>query len=207
VSLFSPLPPWPLAPLRPAAYNLIVADPPWRFANWSEKGEGKGAGAQYACIAVDEIAGMFPLGEIAERDCLLLCWATMPLIHRQIACVEAMGFTYKSLFVWHKVFPSGKTAMGPGYRVRSMAEPVLVATRGNPKHKAFPGLFTGVRREHSRKPEEFYDLVDAKCTGLTRRADVFARQPRLGYDSFGNEVGKFDPNTMGADDERSATPV
>jgi N6-adenosine-specific RNA methylase IME4 len=190
--LFAPLAAWPLGDLRPHFYNLIVADPPWLFENWSAKGDEKSPNAHYQCYPPEEIARMFPVGEVADIHCLLLCWGTVPLIDRQIACVKAWGFEYKTFFVWHKVFTSGKTAMGPGRRVRSMVEPVIVAVRGQPRHKAFPGLFKGVRREHSRKPEEFYEIVDRKCAGLTRRADVFVRQSRDGWDGFGNEATKFD---------------
>lgn len=204
MTLFAPLPPWPLAPLSPRSFNLIVADPPWRFASWSAKGERKGAGAQYQCIDVAEMAEAFPLGDLAERDCLLLCWATVPLIGQQIECVEAMGFVYKSAMVWHKVFVSGKTAMGPGYRVRSMAEIVIVATMGNPKHKALPGLFRGVRREHSRKPDEFYEIVETKCAGLERRADIFTRETRPGWTGWGNEKTKFDTRVADHDNQDGA---
>lgn len=190
-ALFAPLPPWPFADLRPHAYNLIAYDGPWEFETYSEEGQEKGPAAQYACMSVEEVFARFPPGDLAEPTCLLLCWGTWPLIDRQLACVKAAGFEFKSVFVWEKVFASGKPAMGTGYRVRSMCEPVILATRGEPRHKAFPGIFDGVRREHSRKPERFFDLVDECCPGLTRRADVFSRERREGWSAFGNEVGKF----------------
>ncbi|KAA2237701.1 MT-A70 family methyltransferase [Salinarimonas soli] len=192
VDLFAPLPPWPFGALRPHAYNLIAADAPWKYEAYSERGEAKGAGAQYECLEAEEIAARFPVQDLAEPTCLLLCWATWPLIDRQLACVRAWGFEFKSIFVWQKVFPSGKPAIGTGYRVRSMCEPVIVATRGDPRHRAFPGFFAGIRREHSRKPEAFYELVSRCCPGLRRRADLFARQSREGWDTWGNEATKFD---------------
>ena len=182
---------WAFGDLRPLSYDLIVIDPMWDFENYSEKGEAKGPRAQYDCMPPEEIAKQFPVGQLAGGSCLLLCWATVPLIDRQIECIQKWGFVYRSFFAWHKVFASGKTAMGTGYRVRSMIEPVLVATIGEPKHKAFPGLFTGIRRCHSRKPETFYQLVDEKCPRLFRRADIFARTRRPGWEAFGNELDKF----------------
>lgn len=183
---------WPFGDLRPLSYDLIVADPPWRFDAYSERGEDKGAGAQYQCLSPEQIAVQFPVDQLAGGDCLLMLWATWPLIDRQIDCLKAWRFTLRTVMVWEKVHPSGKPAIGTGYRVRAMCEPIILAVMGEPRHKPFPGLFKGIRREHSRKPERFYDLVDEKCPGLFRRADVFGRQTRPGYDVFGNESTKFD---------------
>lgn len=189
--LFAPLPPWPFGALAPHGYNLIVADPPWAFEAYSEAGHEKGAAAHYACLSVEEIAARFPLGELAEPDCLLLLWCTGPLLPRQLACIPAWGFVYASFFPWRKVTVNGKRAVGPGYRVRGECEYVALGVRGAPRHDPFPGIFDGVRREHSRKPEEFYALVDRYCPGLTRRADVFARTRRPGWDAFGDELDRF----------------
>lgn len=183
---------WPFGDLRPLSYDLIVIDPPWKYEAYSERGEAKGASAQYTCLPAEEIAVRFPVGQLAGGNCLLLCWGTQALLDRQIACVKRWGFAYTSLIVWEKVFESGKPAIGTGYRVRSMAEPVILGVIGEPKHKAFHGLFKGIRREHSRKPEEFYDIIEQKCPKLFRRADIFTRQTRDGWDGFGNEATKFD---------------
>lgn len=183
---------WALGDLRPLSYDLIVIDPPWAYETYSERGQKKGAATQYETLSCEEIAERFPVGQLAGGDCLLLCWATQTLLDRQIDCVKRWGFTYTSLIVWEKVFESGKSAIGTGYRVRSMAEPIIMATIGQPKHKAFPGLFKGIRREHSRKPERFYELVEDRCPKLFRRADIFARQTRPRWESFGNEATKFD---------------
>lgn len=191
-SLFEPLRPWAFGHLRPHGYNLIVVDAPWRYEARSDKGEAKGAAAQYDCLDVEAIADSFHVGDLAEPTCLLLCWATWPLIDRQLECVKAWGFAFKSVFVWQKVFASGKPAIGTGYRVRSMCEPIIVATKGEPVHRPFPGLFKGIRREHSRKPDEFYDLVLDRCAGLARRANVFTRESRLGFEGWGDQATKFD---------------
>jgi N6-adenosine-specific RNA methylase IME4 len=183
---------WPFDNLAPLSFDLIAVDPPWEYEAYSERGHKKGAKSQYDCLPPEEIAEMFPVDQLAGGDCLLLCWATQPLLDRQIACVKRWGFVYKSLINWEKVFPSGRSAIGTGYRVRSMCEPIILATIGEPKHKAFPGLFSGVRREHSRKPESFYSLVEDKAPRLFRRADIFSRQNRPGWQSWGREKGKFD---------------
>ncbi|MDE2467548.1 MAG: hypothetical protein KGL35_02060, partial [Bradyrhizobium sp.] len=98
----------------------------------------------------------------------------------------------KSEIVWIKMTATGKRRMGPGYRARTLHEPVLVCTLGTPRYKAFPSVFDGIAREHSRKPEEFYDLVDVCAPELVARADLFARTKRSGWDAWGNEMEKFE---------------
>ena len=104
--------------------------------------------------------------------------------------MTAWGFTYKSAFVWRKLTSGGKPRLGTGYRVRTMHEPVLLGTIGNPLHKPFPSIFDGLAREHSRKPEEFFALVDS-AVAQCARAELFARQKREGWDSWGNETERF----------------
>jgi N6-adenosine-specific RNA methylase IME4 len=106
--------------------------------------------------------------------------------------VRAWGFTPQSEMVWRKLTASGKPRMGTGYRVRTLHEPILVATIGHPTHKPLPSLFDGVAREHSRKPDEFYGIVTGHTPAALRRADLFARETRPGFDGWGNEIGKFD---------------
>ncbi|TDR90321.1 MT-A70 family methyltransferase [Enterovirga rhinocerotis] len=191
-TLFSPLAPWPFGDLQPHAFNLIVVDFPWRFDLRSPRGEKKSAQAHYRCYPPEEMAWRFPVQELAEPSALLLAFATAPLIDRQIAVVRRMGFVFKTLTFWRKVFPSGKRAVGPGYRVRGEIEPVIIATIGEPRHQPFDGDISGVRREHSRKPDEFYRHVDARCPGLRRRADVFTRETRPGWAGWGDEATKLD---------------
>lgn len=183
---------WPFEPLRPLSYDLIVADPPWTFDLYSEAGAEKSASAHYDCMETHEIAAL-PVGQLAGGNCLLLCWATAPRLPDALQAVRAWGFDYQSFIVWQKVFASGKVAMGPGYRVRTMAELIIVATVGKPTHAPFPGLFRGIRREHSRKPDEFYRLVEMQAPTLFRRADLFSRQERHGWRVWGDETGKFAP--------------
>lgn len=191
MNLFSPLPQWPFGDLKPHYYNLIVVDYPWLFKTYSDEGLEKSAQAQYECLNLDEIQAL-PIGDLADVDCLLLCWAIAPLLREALDTIRIQGFTYKSFIHWTKVTKNGKPAIGTGYRVRSMGEICLVAAKGNPQHDAFPGNFSGVRREHSRKPEEFYQIVEAKCPDLRRRADIFSRQSRSGWENWGKESTKFD---------------
>lgn len=182
---------WFFDPLTPMSYEVLAVDPPWRFRTWSESNQQKSASKHYDLMMIDDIKAL-PVGALAQRDCLLLLWATAPMLPQALDCMKAWGFTYKSTMVWRKVTVNGKVRMSTGYWARSMHEQVLIGCIGKPrKFSAFPSLFDGVAREHSRKPEEFFHLV-AKHTAGLRRADVFSRESREGWDSFGNQTGKFD---------------
>jgi N6-adenosine-specific RNA methylase IME4 len=181
---------WFFDPLTPMSYDVIVIDPPWYFMNWSEKGEWKSASKHYQTMAHDRINAM-PVDQLAQRDCVLLLWSTGAMMPQALAAMSAWGFTYKTQMIWRKVTKNGKVRMGTGYWARTMHEPILIGTIGKPtKVRAFPSLFDGIAREHSRKPEEFYEIVN-RCTPSLRRADVFSRQPRLGWNGFGDEQEKW----------------
>lgn len=182
---------WPFGDLPPLSYDLIVCDPPWPFDAYSNKGNHKSAAAHYDLMSIDDIVAL-PVANLAQRDCLMLMWVTAPRLVESLRVMAAWGFTYKSNIVWRKTTPAGKVRMGTGYWARTMHESVLIGTMGKPgKFSAFPSLFDGIAREHSRKPEEFYALVNKHTDGL-RRADLFARQSRTGFDAWGNEATKFD---------------
>ncbi len=181
---------WIFAPLAPLSFEVIVVDAPWSFTTWSEAGKGKSADRHYATMALDEIKAL-PICDLAQKDCLLLMWATAPMLPEALACMAAWSFTYKSNIVWRKTTLAGKVRMGPGYWARTMHEQVLIGSLGKPrKFSAFPSCFDGIAREHSRKPIEFYHLVDKHTIGL-RRADLFARETHEGYQPWGLESTKF----------------
>lgn len=177
--------------LIPLSYDVIVIDPPWPFDVYSIKGNRKSGAYHYSTMTMPEIAAM-PVSSLAQRDCLLLMWATAPTLPTALDVMKAWGFTYKTNLTWRKTTINGKIRWGTGYWARSMHETVLLGTIGSPsKLSAFPSLFDGVAREHSRKPESFYELVE-KHTDGRRRADLFSRQPRPGWDAFGDEASKFE---------------
>lgn len=183
---------WPFGALDPLSYEVIVADPPWDFENYSDAGTKKGADPHYSVMPLDGIKSM-PVGKLARGDCLLLLWTTgwaMATGQAQ-AVTRAWGFSPVTEMIWDKRTINGKRRMGTGYRVRTMHEPILLATIGKPQHKAFPSVFEGLAREHSRKPEEFYILATERTPEAVRRADLFARQTRPGWEPWGWEVGKF----------------
>lgn len=183
---------WPFGALRMFGYDVIVADPPWDFVNYSEAGTKKGADPHYRVMPLEQIMTL-RVGELARGDCLLLLWCCewMRPSERE-AVLRAWGATYKSTIIWRKTTRRGLVRMGTGYRVRTMHEPVIVATIGNPQHQPFPSIFDGVAREHSRKPDEFYALVERAAPNAFR-AELFGRQSRPGWDVWGDEATRFDP--------------
>ena len=182
---------WFFAPLIPLSYDVIVIDPPWRFRTWSETRQVKAASRHYGVMDMADIHAL-PVGQLAQKDCLLLLWSTGAMMPQALAAMRAWGFEYKSQIIWRKVTARGKVRMGTGFWARSMHEPILIGTIGKPKKiTAFPSLFDGLAREHSRKPDEFYALVQKHMPG-SRRCDVFARVERPGWNAFGDETEKFD---------------
>lgn len=178
-------------PLEPGQYGLIVADPPWEFSTWSAKGRGRSADRHYECMSAADIEAL-PVRKLAAPDCALFLWSTWPMLPRAFAVVEAWGFSYATGGVWHKTTRHGRTAFGTGYRVRCASEPFLIATIGNPKNtRSERNVIVGPVREHSRKPDEAYAWCERWMPGV-RRCDLFSRESRPGWESWGREMGKFD---------------
>jgi N6-adenosine-specific RNA methylase IME4 len=186
---------WRFAPLAARSYDVLVIDPPWPFKTRSPKGQLKSASKHYRTMTLAEIKQL-PVRELLKDDAVVFLWTTGPLLDEAIATMKAWGITYVAHFAWRKVSRKGKMQWGTGYWARSCHETVLLGTVGKPPCFALPSCFDGLRREHSRKPDEFYDLLEKKTPGL-RRADVFARENREGWECWGNEVGKFS-STSGA---------
>lgn len=183
---------WPFDPLQPLSFDLIMVDPPWTFDNWSKAGEKKNAKAKYDCMTLDEIKAM-PVSQLARGDCLLWLWATNPMLPQAIDTMKAWGFKYVTAGTWVKQTVKGSRAFGTGYVLRSENEPYLIGAHGNPRTaKNIRSCVFGPVREHSRKPEEAYEAAEKLAISATRRADVFSRTTRPGWEAWGNEAGKFD---------------
>lgn len=181
---------WPWGDLESMAYDLIMIDPPWRFELYSAKGEEKSAQAQYATMSLDDIAAL-PVADLAAPDCLLWMWATAPLLPRQIEIMARWRFRYVTSGVWVKTTVTGKTAFGTGYVLRNAHEPFLIGAIGEPKtQRDVRSVVMGQTREHSRKPDSAYAAAE-RLVPNARRADLFSREHRKGWDSWGDEAGKF----------------
>jgi len=182
------------AALRPpGGFNLIMADPPWRFKVYSkETGLKKSPQNHYDCMTLDDIAVM-PVETLAADDCVLWLWATNPMLPQAIDVLQRWGFEFKTAGTWSKRNPAtNKPAFGTGYILRCASEPFLIGTRGNPKtSRTVRTLIEGKRREHSRKPDEAFDAA-VQLMPEARRLELFSRQSRPGWATWGHEAAKFD---------------
>lgn len=182
---------WPFGDLRPLSYGLIMVDFPWRFANWSEKGEVKNPIAHYDCMSLADMKAL-PVAELAAPDCLLWMWATNPMLPQAFEVMAALGFTFKTAGHWVKRTATGKLAFGTGYVLRSAGEPFLIGTIGKPvTSRSVRSVIEAPVREHSRKPDAAYAAAEALAPAAVRRADLFSREVREGWDAWGREAGKF----------------
>jgi N6-adenosine-specific RNA methylase IME4 len=171
------------AELGTKLYSVIYADPPWRFEPYSrESGLDRAADNHYPTLTLDAIRQISPP---AANDCALFLWATAPMLPEALSVIEAWGFTYKSHFVWHK------NHVGTGYWVRNQHELLLIATRGSVPAPAPgeqpPSVISADIAEHSRKPDVFAEII-AQMFPNACPLEMFARQPRAGWDVWGNET-------------------
>lgn len=178
--------------LPPGKFSVILADPPWKFRTWSNKGLGKSADQHYPTMSLDDICAL-PVSSIAADDCVLFIWSTWPTIFLTERVIDAWGFAYSGLaWEWIKHNPrTWKYAFGCGYGTRKNLEPCLLARRGNPKllSRSERDFMFAPRREHSRKPDEQYERIERMYAGP--RCELFARQQRAGWATAGNETAKF----------------
>jgi N6-adenosine-specific RNA methylase IME4 len=169
-------------------YNVIYADPPWRFKTYSKLGLGRSAEAYYDVMTPAEVAA-YPVQHLAAKDCVLLLWVTDPLLEYGFDVIDSWGFKFKTVgFYWVK---TGKDyfgrPIGTGYWTRANPEQCLLATRGKPKrlNGDVRKLIEAPRREHSRKPDVVYERIERLAAGPY--VELFSRQRRPGWDAIGLE--------------------
>jgi N6-adenosine-specific RNA methylase IME4 len=173
-------------------YDLIMADPPWTFAVRSPKGiTAKGAGGQYRTMTLADIAALPVAGLAAETGCLLWLWATNPMLPQALGIMAAWGFDFRTAGHWSKKTRHGRQAFGTGYILRCAGEPFLIGVRGKVKTaRNVRSVIEGEVRQHSRKPDAAFAAAEALMPGA-RRVELFSRQPRPGWDAWGDEAGRF----------------
>lgn len=184
------MPQWCFGSLQPYSYRFLMADCPWRFELYSEKGEAKSAQSHYATMTTQDICAL-PVSDLAASDAVLFLWATWPMLDDARKVMAAWRFRYVSGGVWLKTTKNGKDGFGTGYRLRSACEPWLLGIVGEPEtSRSHRNLIRGRAREHSRKPEEAYAWAESYLPDA-RRAELFSRTHREGWEAWGNEAGKF----------------
>lgn len=172
-------------------FEIILADPPWSFKTYSDKGKGKSPEQHYNCMTLEDIKNL-PIKEIAADNCILFLWTTFPLLEKSFEVIDKWGFTYKTTsFVWIKTNKKAKDTLfwGCGYWSRSNAEICLLATLGNPKRvsKKVHQVIMSPVEAHSKKPDIIRDKIVELC-GDKSRVELFSRQKIDGWVSLGNEI-------------------
>jgi N6-adenosine-specific RNA methylase IME4 len=171
-------------------YATILADPPWQFQNRTGKmaPEHKRL-LRYPTMELDEVLEL-PVSQLAAPQSHLYLWVPNALLAEGLEVMRRWGFMYKSNLVWYKVRKDGgPDGRGVGFYFRNVTELVLFGVRGSMRTLK-PGrtqvnLLSTRKREHSRKPDEIYDIVEGCSSGPF--LELFARFPRRGWTQWGNE--------------------
>lgn len=190
----------PFVGLRCNHYAVILADPPWRFQVYSEAtGSSRAASNHYAVMDLADIQSL-PVANLAARDSALFLWTTAPFLQKAFAVIAAWDFKYSTNLVWTK------DKLGTGYWCRSQHEHLLIGRRGNfraPKPADRPSsVIQAPRREHSRKPDEVYSIIEQAYPELAK-IELFARHARPGWTAWGDEA----PSTTQNKQNGIATPI
>jgi N6-adenosine-specific RNA methylase IME4 len=175
-------------PVVPAGrFGTIVVDPPWDMQKIEREVRPNQVGFDYPTMTEAELAAWPIVQDKAADDCHLFCWTTQKFLPVAIRLIEVWDFRYCLTMVWHK--PGGFQPIRlPQYN----CEFIVYARRGAPVFMDttnFPCCFSAPRREHSRKPDGFYDII--RRVTSDGRIDVFSRESRDGFAQYGNEVEKF----------------
>lgn len=179
-------------------FSTILADPPWRFANRTGKMAPEHRRlSRYVTLTMDEIEAM-PVAEIAATPAHLYLWVPNALLPYGLRVMAAWGFEYKSNIVWHKLRKDGGSdGRGVGFYFRNVTEMILFGVRGKNARTLAPGRrqvnYVGTRkREHSRKPDEQYCVIEACSPGPY--LELFARGTRTGWATWGKQAnGEYRP--------------
>ncbi len=164
-------------------FEVIVIDPPWPYDNTYDAAHPTGrSGCKYPSMSIEELKALkLP----AAKNCVLWLWTTNAFMGEACDLLEAWGFQRKTILTWIK------PRLGTGHWLRNRTEHCLLSVKGSPKVSLTnqTTVLEALAHEHSRKPGEFYELVESLCVG--RMLDYFSREPRPGWEQFGNDSAKF----------------
>lgn len=178
-------------------FQTILADPPWQFQNRTGKmaPEHKRL-SRYPTMTLDDICDL-PVEAVAGDPAHLYLWVPNALLPEGLKVMEHWGFKYKSNIIWYKIRKDGgPDRRGVGFYFRNVTEVLLFGVRGKHARTLQPGrsqenIISTQKREHSRKPDEQYDLIE-RCS-FGDRLEIFARGPRAGWTVWGNQAENYEP--------------
>ena len=178
-------------------FGTILADPPWQFMNRTGKmaPEHKRL-SRYVTLNFEEITGI-PVASVAAKQSHLYLWVPNALLREGLDVLDAWGFTYKTNIVWHKIRKDGgPDGRGVGFYFRNTTEMILFGVRGSLRTLG-PGrnqvnIIRTQKREHSRKPDEQYEIIESCSPGPY--LELFARGQRPGWVQWGNQVEDYRPD-------------
>ena len=179
-------------------YATVLADPPWQFQNRTGKmaPEHKRL-KRYGTMTIENIVAL-PVSQVTADVAHLYLWVPNALVPEGLRVMQAWGFAYKSNIVWHKVRKDGgPDGRGVGFYFRNTTELVLFGVKGKNARTLGPGrrqvnIIKSRKREHSRKPDELYEVVEACSPGPF--IELFARGSRPGWTAWGDEAASYAPH-------------
>jgi len=180
-------------------FGTILADPPWRFSNRTGKMAPEHRRlSRYSTMTFEEIMEL-PVSEVAAAKSHLYLWVPNALVALGLEVMESWGFVYKTNIVWYKVRKDGgPDGRGVGFYFRNVTELVLFGVRGSFRTldagRRQTNIVVSRKREHSRKPDELYDVIERCSPGPF--LEMFARYPRPGWSQWGNELGQTQPGRV-----------
>ena len=179
-------------------FATVLADPPWQFQNRTGKmaPEHKRL-LRYPTLTLQQIQEL-PVEAIVQDTAHLYLWVPNALLIEGIQVLKSWGFTYKTNLIWYKIRKDGgPDRRGVGFYFRNVTEMLLFGVRGKNGRTLAPGrsqenMISSRKREHSRKPDEQYPLIESCSWGP--RIELFARGPRAGWFSWGNQAEHYAPD-------------
>jgi N6-adenosine-specific RNA methylase IME4 len=177
-------------------YGTILADPPWQFMNRTGKMAPEHRRlARYTTLKLEEILAI-PVAEVAAPESHLYLWVPNALLAEGMAVLKEWGFTYKTNLIWYKVRQDGgPDGRGVGFYFRNVTEMVLFGVKGRfrtlPPGRRQVNIMTSRKREHSRKPDELYKIIEQCSPGPY--LELFARGRRPRWSQWGNEAEEYEP--------------
>lgn len=180
-------------------FGTILADPPWQFANRTGKIAPEHRRlSRYGTMSLSDISSL-PIAQISASTSHLYLWVPNALLPEGLTVLTSWGFTYKSNIVWHKIRKDGGSdGRGVGFYFRNVTELILFGVRGRNARTLSPGrrqvnYISSRKREHSRKPDEQYDLIEACSSGPY--LELFGRGVRQDWATWGNQAtSEYEPS-------------